>query len=89
MKINKFLVVSVIFLTGCNFRPHYSPPPINLPVEWKAEENLQNRGEVTCNQETSCDIDYWWELFGDDSLNELESKAVQNNPSLSSAMDVL
>ncbi len=85
MKINKFLLVSCIFLLGCNFRPHYSPPPLNLPNQWKAEEGQKERVKTNCEMDCACTLDFWWELFGDDGLNQLETQAVLNNPSLSSA----
>ncbi len=69
-------------MTGCSVGPSYTPPLIDVPSKWK------NKNDEHCE---SCEInegaeltylDYWWQVFEDDKLDELESLAIENNRDL-------
>jgi len=74
----KALSILLILLAGCRLGPRYELPPLDIPEEWKyAEQTLPN---IPCN----C---FWWEVFEDGILNELEAQAVANNPNLYVALE--
>jgi multidrug efflux system outer membrane protein len=63
----------ILFVPGCRVGPKYVPPQIESPEEWKAtpSENI-----------ASPKVDYWWEVFNDDILSDLEKQAIENSPNL-------
>lgn len=66
-------------MTGCSVGPSYIPPCIEIPSEWK------NENEKCAGCEGNKDLmylDFWWQVFDDDKLNELESLAIENNKDL-------
>jgi multidrug efflux system outer membrane protein len=58
--------------------PHYDPPGGQLPEQWK-------NGSVESSSPPQ--VQYWWEIFEDPFLNELELQAVNNNPNLYIALE--
>ena len=79
------LIFLLFCLWGCQVGPEYHPPAIIAPEEWK---HAQNEVQEISSEEMSCDtLDYWWEIFQDDKLNELESLAMQNNHDLHIAFE--
>lgn len=73
------VLLLVLGLTsGCRVGPHYTPPCVEVPNEWKATE------EITAD--SPC-VDYWWEIFGDGTLNTLEVQAIESNPNLYAALE--
>lgn len=73
-----FLSFLLIFMGGCRVGPRYEPPSTDAPIEWKNAHIKENCNPV---------VDYWWEVFNDPVLNELESQAVANNPELYIALE--
>ena len=64
-------------MTSCQVGPVYHTPCTDVPEEWKrGHEGIDSPPEV----------EYWWEVFGDEKLNELETTAVNNSPNLYSAL---
>lgn len=74
----KALFVLLLACTGCRVGPVYQAPDSPSPAEWK--------GKVAAVPYVPS-VDYWWEVFGDEMLNDLEQQAVANNPSLQQAWD--
>lgn len=77
-----FLVMSILSLTGCSVGPSYVPPCVDLPSGWK---NNNDESCETCTGNTISELvelEYWWEVFEDPALEELESQAVENNKDL-------
>ncbi len=68
------LIFITILAAGCQLGPKYHPPCTAAPEEWK--NNFQ---EETTSLPIVCN---WWEVFQDETLNELEELAVANNPDL-------
>ena len=76
--MRRFLLIFLLLLSGCRVGPVYEPPCPVTPNEWKAppQENVTPLHEVC----------YWWEVFQDERLNELEGLAVASNPNLAVAL---
>ena len=85
-KIKKILFIWVFILfilpTSCTLGPKYTPPVVETPEEWK---NAPSQEEPIC--EEAPPFDYWWEIFQDETLNQLENEALANNPNLAAAME--
>lgn len=74
MKYCRFLgLLFLLIVSGCRVGPHYEPPAATVPEEWKNDQPCVTHAPF---------VDFWWEVFADDTLNELEQSAVQNNPTL-------
>lgn len=73
------ICVFSLFFSGCSVGPDYVPPYIEVTDSWKKEESCR---EAPCVDESLTYLDYWWEVFEDDKLNELEALACQNNRNL-------
>lgn len=80
MKIKlKFLgLLLLILIAGCRVGPSYKPPCTPVPDQWK-NPNKENA--------TPPFVDYWWEVFNDDTLNGLELQAIEYNPNLYVALE--
>ena len=68
----------LILVTSCRVGPAY-PPPVTPEVEqWKhpSDETAETP-----------DVDYWWEIFNDSTLNNLEEIALDYNKNLYIALD--
>lgn len=63
----------LILASGCRVGPRYEPPTTLVPEDWKNEQLEPSPAPFT---------DYWWEVFNDDLLNELEQQALESNPNL-------
>ena len=75
---NKTIFVSLLFfLSACRVGPHYSPPCVEVPDNWK---------EGVDSSESRQEICYWWEVFSDETLNALQAQALENSPTLYGAM---
>ena len=73
-RFRKFRFLILIFfamLPGCRVGPPYIPPATEVPDAWKTAQNdADNVDENIC---------YWWEIFHDETLDELENQALENN----------
>lgn len=78
MKTLTFIVLCALLITGnsCRVGSRYEPPCTMVSEEWKTKETLQE------NSETTYCCDKWWHVFGDETLNELEERAIGNSPNL-------
>ncbi len=70
--------ITSFFVVGCQLQPPYQPPVVPTPSEWKQTQ--------TSTSELP-DVDNWWEIFEDQTLNELEEEAIQNSYTLESAIE--
>lgn len=68
----------LLIVSGCRVGPHYEPPAPAVPEEWKNSQPTVVQAAF---------VDFWWEVFNDCTLNELEQCAVQNNPTLYAALE--
>jgi hypothetical protein len=69
--------ILLILHAGCRVGPKYEPPCTTVPDQWK--------GEHTSTENTPS-VDYWWEIFNDETLTWLEWQAIENNPSIELAI---
>lgn len=68
----------VLLFSGCQLGPRYEPPVTETEEAWKSDTHAN----INVPQ-----VDYWWEVFSDCTLNELESQALAGNPNLYAALD--
>jgi multidrug efflux system outer membrane protein len=96
IKKGKLYFLSVVLLlTACKVGPHYKRPNvIDESWSWKnqtiqnttAPKNDSTFNTVVYEKNDSIKLtNQWWQVFGDDSLNELIDNAFGNNPSLRTA----
>src|ERR1700756_1599116 len=68
-------------LAGCSFAPAYHPPSAPAPVAFKeAGPWIPARPADTAPRGD------WWTLFGDTTLNGLETRIDKDNPTLAGAL---
>ncbi len=68
-------------MTSCSVGPSYIPPCIDIPSDWKNNDE-QCRNCEDNNITEQADLDYWWQVFDDTKLDELENLAIENNRDL-------
>lgn len=72
------LLFALFFLlAACRVVPPYEPPSTPLPPVWKAAGDKEAASSVATAETVP-----WWHIFHSDSLNELEEKALKNNPAI-------
>ncbi len=64
-------------LTGCAVGPDYKRPDVATPDHWQSLTQFRQAQPADSRQR-----DAWWEMFGDDALNQLEKKALDHNQEL-------
>ncbi len=74
----QILFILFFLLSSCRVGPVYHHPDPPVPADWKAP---------TLWLEQSYEVENWWELFQDETLNSLEEQAVVNNPQLQLALE--
>ncbi|HSW73236.1 MAG TPA: efflux transporter outer membrane subunit [Chlamydiales bacterium] len=75
--MRRIVLLPLILLSSCMIGPKYMVPTTQVPTDWKGESNVAV---------TSANLENWWELFEDDTLNDLQKKVMEHNPSLYSAL---
>lgn len=71
------LYIALFFLaTGCNVGWKYNPPPTETPDAWK---------NATSEPTSASYEDFWWEVFNDPLLNDLEQQLLTQNYDLMAA----
>lgn len=76
MKFNKIFVSAfcAVLLVGCMMGPNYKRPDLDMPVSAQ-EEDFSVFDKVR-----------WWEMFGDEELNKMETEALLYNRDLRQAV---
>ena len=73
--------LSLTALAGCNLAPHYQvPSSVPAPLAFKGAP-----GWVVAQPADAVAKGYWWYLFNDAKLNELEAKVVITNQTVAAA----
>jgi multidrug efflux system outer membrane protein len=75
------VALASMILSGCSLAPAYAPPPVQTPVSYKelgpwtpaAPADVASRGD-------------WWTVFGDTTLDGLETRIETANPDLALAL---
>lgn len=81
MKNTLFSLVPIVTLAlaGCAVGPNYKRPMTEAPAHYKAEALGSWKEGRPLDQISKGD---WWKVFGDETLNELESRATSTNQEL-------
>lgn len=74
--MRKIGVAVLLLVYGCHLGPRYEVPCSSIPEDWKGEAENGERPAV----------EYWWEVFEDPCLVELEKRLVADNPDLYSSL---
>jgi NodT family efflux transporter outer membrane factor (OMF) lipoprotein len=76
MKILFKINILAITLTGCAMGPDYQRPTLDTPAQFKEDKGWVQTGTPDLTN------DAWWTIFGDETLNQLESRIEAANLSL-------
>lgn len=71
-------ICALTLILGCKPMPAYRTPAATTPTEWK-EASPQAGEELSVCEE-------WWSIFQDPFLDDLESRALRNSPTLEAAV---
>jgi multidrug efflux system outer membrane protein len=71
------VTLSGLLLAGCKVGPNYSRPAVAAQAGWK-EEHIATNITLLPSE--------WWQIFGDQELNALETQAVKANQDLARAV---
>jgi multidrug efflux system outer membrane protein len=83
LQFGGLMLASVLFLSGCAVGPDYKRPTTTAPASYKAE--------ALGSWKEGRPLDHlpkgeWWEVFGDETLNDLQSRAEDANQELKGAV---
>lgn len=67
----------LLVLAGCTVGPNYHRPPVPAAPSWKEEPPWR-----TATPQDSISKGTWWEIFGDQELNNYEVQALKANPTI-------
>ena len=76
------LFITLALTEGCSVGPEYVPPCTEIPSDWKNQQSSKCENFEADENGELVYLDYWWQVFDDDELNELESWALENNRNL-------
>jgi multidrug efflux system outer membrane protein len=81
------LILGALLLNGCAIGPDYKRPVTTTPAAYKSISTTNDLGAWKEGKPLD-DVPKgaWWELFGDSTLNDLESRASQSNQELRAAV---
>jgi NodT family efflux transporter outer membrane factor (OMF) lipoprotein len=76
--IKALILLFISLLTACSFAPMYHRPLMPLPMHYKETDQWKPAQSAKILKK----VDFWWELFEDPVLNELEQKLTGANQNL-------
>jgi len=71
------LLTLLLPLAGCNLAPSYTPPQMALPASYTGTAPF-----ALAHPEDQLMQDAWWKMFGDEGLDQLETRLNAANPDL-------
>ncbi|WP_412140851.1 efflux transporter outer membrane subunit [Burkholderia oklahomensis] len=74
------LALAAVALAGCAVGPDYHRPPVDTPAAWRIDP-ADSYWHPAAPARASLAPD-WWKAFGDPRLDDLEVRALANNPSV-------
>jgi len=77
-----FCLFFFIWMTSCSVGPPYVPPSVEVPSEWKNKQEEACQSKDLNENDPFCCLDYWWQIFNDSKLEELEALAMEKNRDL-------
>jgi NodT family efflux transporter outer membrane factor (OMF) lipoprotein len=81
------LMLGGLALAGCNLAPHYDPPKLDTGDKFKEAVHIDAGAEGWKIAEPQ-DAELrgkWWEIYGDQTLNDLEERIANSNQSVIAA----
>ncbi len=94
-KVNKiFLATVAASVSGCAVGPDYHAPHMKTPLSWHSETSAKSTTEPSAtggphlivSQQTTA-LAEWWKVLGDEKLNSILSRAIQQNFDLQIAIE--
>lgn len=80
------LLVSALLLAGCSLAPHYVRPDAAASARFKESAGSEGTGQwKPAEPAEAAARGEWWKVFGDDTLNDLEARALAANQDLKAA----
>jgi outer membrane protein, multidrug efflux system len=80
-----FTLPCALLSAGCSpLGPDYQRPALEMPQEWKSSVN-DSQWQLAQPADDVPKHD-WWTIFGDEQLNHLENRSLQDNPTLQAAL---
>ena len=81
------VVLGGLALGGCNLAPHYDPPKLDTGDKFKEAVHIDAAAEgwKIADPQDSVLRGKWWEIYGDQTLNELEERVANSNQSIIAA----
>jgi NodT family efflux transporter outer membrane factor (OMF) lipoprotein len=81
------LIAGVLLLAGCNLAPHYDPPKLDSGDKFKEAVHIDAAAEgwKIADPNDSILRGKWWEIYGDQTLNQLEERVATSNQSIIAA----
>jgi len=67
-------LTTFVLLSACSLAPDYTPPDVKSPVAYKETGAWRVAAPADTQPKGS-----WWTAFGDEALNDLESRIIQDN----------
>jgi outer membrane protein, multidrug efflux system len=81
--MKRTVLIALAFLVGCSLAPKLEQPEVDVPAQYKALGPDEPRGEWKPAQPADAvPRGEWWKLFGDPTLDALESQAIAANQTL-------
>src|SRR5580658_9148479 len=71
-------------LAGCTVGPNYNRPLVETPAAWKEQPP---EGWKTASPSDDISKGNWWEIFGEQQLNDYETQAIAANQNLKAAAE--
>lgn len=78
MKPLVLVCLTFLALTSCEVGPPYHSPETYTPETWKHQQDIADDDEDVC---------HWWDIFNDETLNDLMQQALAANHDLFAAVD--
>jgi len=81
------LALSGLAMGGCNLAPHYDPPKLDTGDKFKEAVHIDAPAEgwKIADPQDAVLRGKWWEIYGDQTLNELEERVANSNQSIIAA----
>ena len=81
------VMLAALLLCGCNLAPHYDPPKLDPGDKFKEAVHIDAAAEgwKIANPQDAELRGKWWEIYGDQTLNELEERVANSNQSVIAA----
>ena len=73
-------------LAGCSLAPAYKAPDVPVAEHYQEHGQAYGKSWVAAEPSDQLPRDGWWKLYGDERLDQLERRLLQNNADLAAAL---